>query len=288
MKRLTMLAAAAGLAAATAAVWAKPAGDAEAAPAKAPQSASAAGADVEPQTAAEKAAAERKARLERERQVREYYRVQRTLRARPRRGTQLEDVNLKNALQLLGEMGNFGVVFDPELEERGIDLNVHRVTLNLSGLSYERVLLLVLPAELGYRIGPGYVLITTLEKSWLPLRVASYSIRIVLAEVPDFEGPRMDVGELTSGGGGGSGGLAFEKLFGDVPAEHLDDEGRATPERVIDIILKHVRHENDRRIARWEDEGGPASIQYLQGRLIISQTPEGHRAVAEVLARLGA
>jgi hypothetical protein len=285
MKRLAILAAAVALAVALAAGPAKSVSEGPSAAAGSTESASGDRSD-EARTDAERAEAAREARLRRRRQMREYARVKRTLGARQRRETRIDDMGLKDALQLIGELGKFGVVFDPHLEEEGIDLSLHRVTLNLKGLSIERVLLLILPQELGYRVGPGYVLITTLERSWLPLQVQSYSIRILLAEVPDFVGPRMDIGALMSDIGGG-GDLAFKDLWQDIGVE-IEDEGKATPERIVDIILQHVRHENDRRIARWEDEGGPATIQYIQGRLVISQTLEGHRAVMRLLARLGA
>ena len=247
-------------------------------------SASPAASDSSSETSAADAAARRKARLEALRKIREYRRVKRTLSARRRQPLTMERTPLKDALNLLAEMGNFGIVYDPELEQQGFDLSGHLVSLTTKGLSYEQALLLILPRELGYRVGPGYVLVTTIEKSWLPLRVASYSVMTVLAEVPDFKGPRFDIQALTSAAADTDGG--FSELFKDAGAEP-EDQGKPSPERIIDLILKHVRHENDRRIARWEDEGGPASIQYLGGRLIVSQTEEGHRAVQRLLARIG-
>jgi hypothetical protein len=42
----------------------------------------------------------------------------------------------------------------------------------------------------------------------------------------------------------------------------------------------------DPRVAAWESAGGPATIEYFNGSLIISQTEAGHRKVTELLARL--
>jgi hypothetical protein len=229
--------------------------------------------------------ADAKAREDAVRSARELGRVKRTLASTRRQPLVFEQTSLKDALSLMAEMGKFGIVVDPELKERGTDLESQVVTLKMTGLSYEQALMLMLPRELGYRVGPGYVLITTLEKSWLPLKVATYSIMMVLAEVPNFEGPRFDIQSLTSSSAGGQGNVG--QLFQNAPVE-TETEGKASPEKIIDMITKFVRHENDRRIAPWSDEGGPASIQYLGGRLIISQTEEGHRAVERVLAKLGA
>jgi hypothetical protein len=234
---------------------------------------------------------EAKARQEALRRAQESARVRRDLAVRRRQPLEVTDMPVRDVLKLLGDIGTLNLVVDPSLQEGGIDLAVPRVTLKLTGLTYEQALLLILPREVSYKVCPGYVLITTLEKSWLPLQMQAYSITMLLAQVPDFgaQAPRFDLQALTQGasgigqGGGALGGL-FENAGGGAPA----GEGPPAPEQIIDLIIRHVRHEHDRRIAPWADEGGPASVQYLNGRLIVSQTPEGHAAVQRVLWKLGA
>jgi len=194
-----------------------------------------------------------------------------------------ENAAVKDVLAYLAEVGKFSVVFDGALEGAGIDLSARTVTIRFTGMTYEDAINLVLPKECGYRIEPGFILVTTLEKSWLPLKTATYSIQLALAEVPDFEGPRFDVSTVLSqsrqGGGGGG-------LFGTTTTTKTEETGKATPESIIGMIKKFVRNQTDRRIAPWDDEGGPATIQYLGGRLIVSQTDQGHRAVARLLASI--
>jgi hypothetical protein len=125
----------------------------------------------------------------------------------------------------------------------------------------------------------GYVLVTTLEKSWLPLKTVVYSVRDAVTVVPNFVGPRFEIGNITSQSQGSGGG---GNIFGNQP-EEPEDATRATPERIVDMVKRHVRNANDRRIATWDDEGGPATIQYLEGKLIVNQTPQGHRAVARLI-----
>jgi len=221
---------------------------------------------------------------------RAYARTVRTVASVPRSrpGLDFQRTSVKNVLLYLAEIGNFSVIFDRELEEQGIDLESRTVTLKVSGITYEKAIELVLPRECGYRVGPGYVLITTMEKAWLPLKTASYSIRLHLAKIPNFtDAPRFEVGDVTqaaaqaAGGGGG----AFGDLFG-AGGGMTEEEDRVTPEQIIDLVKRFVRHDNDRRIAPWDDEGGPASIQYLDGRLIVNQTDAGHRAVRRLLTML--
>ncbi|MFO8012603.1 MAG: hypothetical protein R6X20_04765, partial [Phycisphaerae bacterium] len=179
--------------------------------------------------------AERRARIRQLR--RDHGRVVRTVasRLRSRPGLDFERTSVKNVLEYLAEIGNFSIIFDKALEEQGLDLESRTVTLKVSGITYEKAIELILPQGVGYRIGPGYVLITTVEKSWLPLITKSYSIRLHLAKIPDFkDAPRFDMGDVTqaaaqaaSGGGGG-----FGDLFGGG-ADTLEDEGQATPEQLI-------------------------------------------------------
>ena len=241
--------------------------------------AAAAPADAGSEPSGETGEAARREREEAVRRQRELSRVHRTLRARQHRQVEFDSVALPEVLKFLGELGSFSVVFDPDLAASGIDLAARTITMNLSGMTYEDALYLLLPYECGYRVEAGYILVTTLEKSWQPLRTGTYSVQLLLAEVPNFEGPRFDVGgtvEASSGGGGG-----MDWLTGDVTSG--EETGRATPDRIIELVQKFVRHENDRRIAPWADEGGPATIEYLGGRLVISQTYEGHKAVARLL-----
>jgi len=236
--------------------------------------------------AATDAAAAYKARQEAARKARDLARTRRTVTStmRSKPGIDFERTGIKNILMYLGEVGKFGIVFDKALEEAGIDLEARTASIKISRVSYEKVIELILPRECGYRVGPGYVLITTLEKSWMPLKTATYSIRLALAQVPNFtDAPRFEIPDViqsaASLGGGGD-------LFGNIGAIEPDDGSQATPERIIEMIQKFVRHENDRRIAPWADEGGPATITYLGGNLIVTQTDHGHEAIRKLLAMI--
>jgi hypothetical protein len=232
--------------------------------------------------------AERRAKI---RQLqRDHGRVVRTVasRLRSRPGLDFERTSVRNVLEYLAEIGNFSVVFDKELEEQGIDLETRTVTLKVSGITYEKAIELILPQGVGYRIGPGYVLVTTMEKSWLPLITKSYSVRLHLARIPDFDdAPRFNIGDVTqataqAASGGGGGGFNLFDDIGGTPEE----KQVATPEELMDIIKRLVSNDNDRRIAPWADMGGPASIEYLNGRLVVNQTDHGHRAVWRILTML--
>jgi len=212
------------------------------------------------------------------RQAQARARTQQALAGKPK--LEFTDTPLKAVLDYLAEIGNFSIVYDKALEEAGIDLAAIPVSITASGLSYESAIRLLLPKECGYRIEAGYVLVTTLEKSWLPLATVSYSIQVTMAQIPDFGGqaPRFEIANLGKVGGGGA-----APLFGAAPAKE-EAVAPPSPDRIIEFVKKFARHADDRRIAPWDDEGGPATIQYLSGHLVISQTEFGHRAVARLLA----
>jgi len=219
-----------------------------------------------------------------------YARTARTVASRitPRPGLDFERSSVRDVLTYLAEIGHFAIVYDKALEEQGIDLATRVVSIRVSGITYEKALEIILPRECGYRVGPGYVLITTMEKAWLPLRTATYSIRLHLAEIPNFkDAPRFEVGDMTNNAAQAtSGGGGFDLFSGGAAGLNEEDKGRATPERIINLLKRFVRHDNDRRIAPWDDEGGPASIQYMGGKLIVNQTDAGHRAVRRLLAMI--
>jgi len=229
-------------------------------------------------------AARRKAHEEAARQAQAYAKTRRTMMAaKPK--LDFQNVAVKQVLTTLAEAGGFSVVFDAALEEAGMDLSVRTATINTTGMTYEDAINIILPKECGYRIEAGYIVVTTLEKSYVPLKTGTYGIQLALAEIPNFEGPRFAVGDVIArsaqpGGGGGGG------IFAQAQPQAADTSGRATPERIIDFIKKFVKNQNDRRIAPWDDEGGPATIQYLGGRLVITQTDHGHRAIAKLLAAI--
>ena len=237
------------------------------------------------------AAAIRRAAEEKEkaRVIKEYGRTHRTMTSRmaSRKTIEFERVSVKNVLAYLAEIGKFSIVYDKALEEAGIDLDSRTVSLRVSGITYEKALELILPRECGYRVGPGYVLITTLEQSWLPLRTATYNIRLALAQVPDFtDAPRFEIGDVTQAAAAAASGGGSGDLFGASKTAEPEDAGKATPERIIEMVQKFVNNQSDRRVAPWADEGGPATIEYLGGQLIISQTDQGHQAIRRMLAMI--
>jgi hypothetical protein len=218
-------------------------------------------------------------------------------------GLAFEKTPPKDALARLAEAGKFSIVFDPALKDAGVDLAARPVTTRLSGITYDDALALILPKECGYRIEPGYVLVTALEKSWVPLAAVVYKAQLKVDSPPpvvavgagfpqaaetrtseagvSYRGPHPMRAAVTAGQSSQRASGTASTFITMTPPDPLRDAG---PEQTIAYLKKMVRSQADRRIAPWDDEGGPAGIQYSSGRLIVLQTEHGHRAVAKLLA----
>jgi hypothetical protein len=206
----------------------------------------------------------------------------RVVRPAERPKVEFQNASVRQVLDYVADVGKFSIVYDRALADAGIDLGAVPVSIRVSGIAYDDLLMLILPRECGYRVEAGYIVITTLEKSWLPLPIHSYDLRMALADIPDYGpfAPRFQIQNIGAGGQGGVGGLFA------APAAPVDLAGRVTPERIIELIKMFVTPESDRRIAPWSDTGGPATISYLNGYVIVTQTPRGHAAVLRIITMI--
>jgi type II secretory pathway component GspD/PulD (secretin) len=197
-----------------------------------------------------------------------------------------ERTSLDNVLKYISEVQKgLNIVIDPDIAAGGKDLSTMVVDLKVKRVSIESVLSLILGGELGYKVEPGYILITSKEKMQQNLPVVTYPVQDLVAQIPDFanQAPRFEVSNVlaaasTAGGGGGAG------LFGGAAA--APTETIAGSAELISIIQRTVSSQSDPTVAAWSDEGGPAAIEYMNGLLIITQTRRGHEKVSDLLEQL--
>ena len=192
-----------------------------------------------------------------------------------------EHTSLDNVLKYISEVRrDLNIVPDPDLATEGIDLTTIVVDLKVEGVSVEAVLDLILGADLGYKVEAGYILVTTRAKLQQNLPIVTYPVQDLVASIPDFSdmAPRFDITAITGEQGGGGG------LFGGgAVAEEIEQIGW---QELVDIIKRNVNAMADPSVAPWTDEGGPAAIDYMNGLLVVTQTPEGHQRVSGLLEKL--
>jgi hypothetical protein len=199
-----------------------------------------------------------------------------------------ENTTLSAALGFLQEaLKGVNLVVDPDLAAQGIDLTLRAITLKWKQTPINEVLTKVLGPDLGYRVYPQYVLVSTRDRLQQNLPTVMYPIRDLLVErrLPR-EGSELgeaDRQRQTIGGSADSGdsGQFFVR---DAPREiDLD----VWWQELVDIIKRNFNNFDDRNVAAWTDEGGPAAIDYYYGGvLIVTQTPRAHERIAELLSLL--
>jgi len=176
------------------------------------------------------------------------------------------DVDFENA-PLLGVLDSLrealkdvNLVLAPDLDKAGIDLTLRDAVLKCKQAPIGEILSFALGHDLAYRVYPHHVLVSTRAKLYADLLMVMY--------------PILDVVKATAGES------PLGKPFGAGVGEDVLAVGW---QEVGDIIKHTVNNMTDPNVAGWADEGGPASIEYYDGLFVVTQTPEGHERIAELL-----
>ena len=202
----------------------------------------------------------------------------------------LDTVSLASALQFLADATGASISVDPRLKaDTGKSADEEQVTLHIKAITLQQALDLVVPPEMGWHVSGGAILLSSREKA-NPLRLHTYSIRDLITPIPDFgsSAPHFDLtaamgqsggGGAGGGGGGGGGGAIFQQSAAE---EAVDNH----PEQKIIALIKKFVTSSDPRVAAWDDAGGPATVEYFNGLLLVNQTDAGHRKVIDLLSKL--
>ncbi|MCX5683163.1 MAG: M56 family metallopeptidase [Planctomycetota bacterium] len=163
-----------------------------------------------------------------------------------------EKIPLRDVLAIFADVAKPGlniVVDYPNVESSFIDPSTSVVGLKAKQKSVEWLLDQVLPSELGWKVGPGYVLVTSRDILHQDLPLGMY-------KVWGRDGKPLGAGH----------------------GVHLLD--------LVDVLQKNVGSQQQPGVAGWSDEGGPADVEYFNGVLLVTQTRKGHERVASFLTRL--
>jgi hypothetical protein len=161
----------------------------------------------------------------------------------------LKGVGLDAALKRVSELvTGLRLVIDPDVAAGGYDLATPVLSLKVRQLPAGTVLDILCRGNLARKTEAGYVLITTRDKSQQNLPLVTY---------PRPLPPTPSMGDAAQ----------------DMSA-------------VADIIMRVVNNMGDPDVAAWSAEGGPAAIEVMQARFVITQTPRGHEAITDLLQQL--
>jgi type II secretory pathway component GspD/PulD (secretin)/tetratricopeptide (TPR) repeat protein len=188
------------------------------------------------------------------------------------------------------------------LEAQGIDRNAP-VSTRLRNVKFSKVLRTILESigggaaaggTLGYTVDEGVITISTTDDLARNVETRTYDIRDLIISIPDFtDAPQLSLtsqanGQNGGGGGegGGGGGGGGQGLFGgEGEGQGSGEDEGPTREELVEQITQLIQE----TIAAdtWKEAGGQlGSLRELGGQLIVTQTPEVHGQISQLLEKL--
>lgn len=209
-----------------------------------------------------------------------------------------DQVPLDEVINFLRDVTNANIFVNwNALEKESIDKST-AVSARLRDVKFSKALDVILKyvggsnVQLGYTVDEGVITISTLEDLSRNVVTRTYDIRDLIINVPDFtNAPSFDLANTTNqggggrSGGGGGGGGGGNSLFGNTSTQNQNEQQGATRDELVEqitgLITDTVAPDS------WRESGGTiGSLRELQGQLIVTQTPENHRQLANLLEQL--
>ncbi|MBC7785825.1 MAG: hypothetical protein H7144_18510 [Burkholderiales bacterium] len=186
------------------------------------------------------------------------------------------------------------------LEAAGIDRNAP-VSTRLRNVKFSKVLRTILESvgggatsQVSYTVDEGVITISTIEDLARNVETRTYDIRDLIISIPDFQQPNVqnnnDTGtDVTVGGdngGGGGGGGGGGNLFGGAGGEEQqNEEDQLTRTDLVEQITSLIRETIG--VGTWKEDGGQlGTLRELTGQLVVTQTPEVHQQIQQLLEKL--
>ncbi len=198
---------------------------------------------------------------------------------------ELVDVAAREAFDWLRQTAKIDIVVPwARLEEAGIspDQKVSLTGRNLTPATALNQLLRQLSdtGELLWEVEDGYIEVMTREQANQRAVVRVYPVGDLLLRVPNFQGPELDLQQMTqsrgsfgggaSGGASGSGGL----FQGDQREDEKPLTRQERAEQIADVIRQSIEPD------LWRENGGQyGSIRFLNDNMVIRAPMYVHRKI---------
>ncbi len=177
-----------------------------------------------------------------------------------------DQVKLADALDFLRDASGLNLVLLPAAAAKDAE---QPVKLKAKDLTLKSVLKLLLHGRgLTVTWRDGALAVVPVEDLQDSVSMKIYDVRSHLLKIADFAGPRMELVSPTGGVQGPVTGIILEE-----------------PKPIIepDFLVELIRSNTGGRT--WES--GKATIDLVDGRLVVSQTPAVHREIDALLRRVG-
>ena len=215
----------------------------------------------------------------------------------------LDNTQFQDAIAYLRQNADVNIFVDWAALGNAIDgIKTKSIDLNFSNVTVETALRYALKSaggvdtRIGYVIDRGIIQINTLEELNKITYARVYDVRDLLARIPNFRGPRVDLGSIqnssdttssssTSTGSTGSSGSS-EGIFKDEDDEEAKgkEEEMLTKKEMLEKVRKMVTTNID--FDSWKENGGTGQVNEHGGNLIVTQTAENHRKISSLISKL--
>ncbi|HEY8665052.1 MAG TPA: hypothetical protein VIL86_00220 [Tepidisphaeraceae bacterium] len=202
-----------------------------------------------------------------------------------------DNVGLNDAIDFLRDVSNANIHVNwRALEDAGIPKDT-QINVRLRSVPMRKVLSLILSeasseGKLTYYLDDGVIEITTTEIADRQLITRVYPIEDLIMEIPDFSGPDFNLESTSStstnrNGGSGTGtgsssGSGSGGLF--QGADQSKDQNKAASKKErADALVQLIMDTINPNI--WKENGGPASIRFYNGHLIVTAPRSVHEAI---------
>ncbi len=180
------------------------------------------------------------------------------------------DTPLRDVVDFLREMAGFNIIIDAKVEEE-IPAERLAITIKVDDLPLGQAMSLMLRMhELTAVYREGALVVVTKKSLQEEVYTRLYDVHDLLQQIADFAGPKIDLKTGEESGDGIDPGIFITEDTREAPK----------PERLVEMIKDACGSDT------WG--GDKVSIQVTNGMLIVVQSRDVQRAVAEFLDRLRA
>jgi len=205
----------------------------------------------------------------------------------------VDGVALSRVLDFLRQTSGANIVVNWKvLEGAGVSRDTP-VSLQVRELTLRKMLRLVLDqaspgTQLTYSTDANVIEVTTQDEADKVLITKVYVVDdLVMPDNRVVAPPMMNLGDVTKGGtttgGSGGSGAGQTSLFTETPSSGgaAEETTQKRGEDLVALVRDVVRP------TIWKENGGPASIRYFSGKLIVSAPASVHEAIGGPLAPEG-
>ena len=200
-----------------------------------------------------------------------------TMLDRPVAELKMDKVPLSDALDFLRDTTSANLHVNwRSLESAGIAKDTP-VSINLRNVPLRKALNYVLSGtQATWFIDSGIIEVTTQEIADKHTYTRVYPVDDIIMVVPDFIGPQFSLQQASQSGQGGGGGQSpFQQ---NNTTNNTPEQARAQKQQrgqdLVDLITQTIRPDV------WKSAGGPATIAYYNGSLVVTAPRQVHEMIA--------